>query len=162
MKVYHIFKCIESNPKHEHAKYAKVLKGIFLDQKHRWTAKEIRIYHKALQKHGKNHSRIWKYLPNKTYEQVRARATRLLRSIRDDNSHQNSHLKGVLEKTHSRYWSKKEEATFAKLFKKYGKNYKLIKAAIPTKTLEQVEKQKFDLFLKIKRDPKHCHSALKK
>ena len=48
------------------------------------------------------------------------------------------------------------------MFKKYGKNYKLIKAKIPSKTIEQVRSYRYDLHRKIKENPNHKHSALKK
>ena len=71
-------------------------------------------------------------------------------------------MKEVLEKSQIRYFSQKEEDTFVKLFKKYGKNYNLIKAAFPTRTLKQVRHFSYGLYVRITKDPKHIHSALKK
>ena len=48
------------------------------------------------------------------------------------------------------------------MIKKYGKNYTLIKAKIPTKTLKQVRRYGWQLHKKIEANPKHRHSALKK
>ena len=70
-----------------------------------------------------------------TIEQIRNRVGHLREAIKLDKNHPESHLKEVLEKSHSRYWTQKEESTFVKMLKKYGKNYKLIQAAIPTKKL---------------------------
>ena len=158
----YIFTSIKSNPKHEHAKYAKILHEMSLEKIHRWTVKESRIYNKALQKHGKDYSKIWKYFPNYTYKHVRAYAMNLMIKLREDKNHPDSYLKEVLEKTHSNYWTPNEKATFIKMLKKYGKNYKLIKAAIPTKTQIQVHKFGYELYLKTNKNPKHRHSAFRK
>ena len=147
MKVDYIFKCIKSNPKHEHAKYAKILKEISLEGKRRWTVSEQIKYNKALQKYGKDYSKIKKCLPNITHEQIRTRTAHLLLKIQEDKNHPDSNLKEVLEKSHSRYWTQKEETTFVKMLKKHGKNYKLIQAAIPTKTLEQVIDFRYRMFV---------------
>ena len=82
--------------------------------------------------------------------------------IQSDKKHPNANLKETLEKKHALFWSKKEEDTFVKMLKKYGKNYKLIKAKIPTKTLTQVTKFKTLLLQKIKRNPRYRHAAMKK
>ena len=96
--------------------------------------KEDKRFIKVLQHHGKDYKKLMKEFPALTYEQIYDRTKYLKLRILADKSHPNSHLKKVLEKKSSVYWSKKEEATFVKMFKKYGKNYILIKARIPTKT----------------------------
>ena len=48
------------------------------------------------------------------------------------------------------------------MLKKYGLNYTLIKAKIPTKTIKQVRRYRYNLHLKIEKNPKHKYFALKK
>ena len=59
------------------------------------------------------------------------------------------------------HWSEKEETTFAEMVEKYGMNYKLIKANIPTRTFKGVKSHGYQLRRKIEINPKHRHSALK-
>ena len=68
----------------------------------------------------------------------------------------------MLERRKGKSWSKQESSTFVKMVEKYGKNYKLIKAKIPTKTQRQVNSYGLYLYKRKEKNPKHLHSALKK
>ena len=128
-KVYDMFRSKASNP-------IKIcLKGISIDidEQHVWTEKEDARFIKMLLHHGKDYKKLMKCFPKLSYTQIRNHVKLLKSVIHEDNNH--SHLQEVLEKKPSWSWSKEEEETFITMFKKYGKNYKLIKAKIPTKTL---------------------------
>ena len=71
-----------------------------------------------------------------------------------------THLKKTLLKGSPHKMSKEEEARFVKLLKKHGKNYKLIEAKMPTKTLAQVRNFGRSIYLEIKKNPRHRHKAL--
>ena len=91
-----------------------------------WTEKEKKRFNEAIQKYGKDRKAIMKYFPKMSYRQIESRIHTLKRSIMADKNHPDAHLKKTLQKRNPLLWSKKEEATFIKMFKKHGKNYKLI------------------------------------
>ena len=99
-KVSYMHKQIASNPKHENAKHAKVLKKISLREKHFYTDKQNTLV-KALQKHGKDYNKIGKYFPTESVEKIRIRVHDLKRLIQSNKNHQHANLKETLEKTHS-------------------------------------------------------------
>ena len=127
-----------------------------------WTEKEDAIFIKVLQLHGRDYKKLREYFPALTYRQIYIHVTLLKDVIQADNKNPDSHLQKVLARKPSWHWSKKEEETFVTMFKKYGKNYRLIKAKIPTKTLKQVSSYGYCLHKKIEANPKHKHFALKK
>ena len=100
--------------------------------------------------------------PKLSKSQIYNHAKQLQSSILAEKNHPDSHLQEMLKNHPSRFWLKKEEETFIKMFKKYGKNYKLIKAKIPSKTYRQVRDYGYGLHRKIEANPKHKHCALKK
>ena len=71
-------------------------------------------------------------------------------------------MKEMLEKAKSNSWSKKEQSTFIRMVEKFGKNYKLIGAKLPTKTNKQISSYGHRMYNMLVRNPKHVHSALKK
>ena len=86
-------KQIASDPKHENAKHAKVLKKIPVRVKYKWTDKEKKRFNEALQKHGKDYQKIKKYFPELTMERIRSRANTLKLIIRKDKNYPDFYLK---------------------------------------------------------------------
>ena len=107
-----------------------------------------------LQHHGKDYKKLMKCFPALSYFQIHNRVKLLKDVIQADKKYPDSHLQEILMRSKSWYWSKKEEETFFKMFKKYGRNYRLIKAKIPTKTLKQVSRYGYTLHQKIEKNPK--------
>ena len=58
MKVSTMLAQIASNPKHRHAKHAKVLKTLPIIVSQTWTDEQKKRFNKALRKHGKDWKKI--------------------------------------------------------------------------------------------------------
>ena len=158
-KIGMILRQVASDPKHEHAKHAKILKKISLNVYHVWTDKQNKKFTVALQKYGKDYTKILKYFPALSIEQIWSKVANLKQSNTDN---QDSRLKKILEKRPNTQFSKKEEATFVKMVEKYGPDYKRITAKLRTKTLQQVRCFAYRQYKKIEKDPKLKHSWLLK
>ena len=104
-------------------------------------------------------------LKTKTVTQVRNKVCGMIKQIASNPKNKHAKHAKVLNNislTVAHKWNNKEEATFVKMLQKYGKNYKLISAKIPTKTHYQVSGYGRELYKRIQNNPKHRHSALKK
>ena len=121
------------------------------------------MFVKALKKYRKNYQMVANALKHRTAAQVPDKVYnfKYRTSNQDQEIASKIRLNGISIGEHPR-WTKKEEETFVKMFNKYGKNYALIKAKIPTKTHLQVRDFGYHLYKRIKANPKHKHFALRK
>ena len=145
---------IKSNPKHENAKYAKILNKPTITVKHVWTYKEKEKLKSALQKYGFSCKEITKCFPTMSYSQTSGRLHALKNAILKDKNHPDAHLKKPLEGgSPNFFWPQKENDMFIKLFKKHGKNYPLIAAKLKTRTSAVVNVHGRDLYRRIVKNP---------
>ena len=91
-------KSIAKNPKHKHAKYAKILKKLPLRVPYRWTDKQKKRFSEAVQKHGKDWRAIKKYFPRMPCKLIENRLGALASSIVAVKNHPDAHLKKTLLK----------------------------------------------------------------
>ena len=119
MKAYVLKREVETNPKYKHA---KVLKNLSVQTQRRWTEKENTRLIKGLQQHGKDYSKLMKIFPDESLGTLRYRLYCLRQEIKAEKNHPSKHLKQEVEKI-SILWSNKEEATFIKMVKMYGKDF---------------------------------------
>ena len=72
-KVFQMHSRTASNPKHEHAKYAKVLNKLPLIVSCKWTDRQKKRFSEAVQKHGRDCRAIMKYFPKMSHTQIKSR-----------------------------------------------------------------------------------------
>ena len=80
-KVQGMRESVISNPTHENAKYAKILKKLPRRVKHVWTDEQNKKFNAALQKYGRSFKVIAKLFPAMTYIQIRHHALLLRTAI---------------------------------------------------------------------------------
>ena len=77
-----MLKQITSDPKHENAKYAKILKKLPRTVPHVWTDQQKKKFNEALQKYGGSYKDIAKCFPTMKYRQITSHGLKLKKFIK--------------------------------------------------------------------------------
>ena len=105
-RVHVMLRQITSDPIHENAKYAKILKKLPRTVPHVWTDQQKKKFNEALQKYGSSYKDIVKCFPTMTYRQITHHGIHLKESIEKNKNHPDAHLKKLLDEgSPNFYWT---------------------------------------------------------